>query len=85
MSQGRDHADLEIDERDDVPEVLAEFGQVEGILSFAPVDPRVLRTLSQAIRALVERESLVEAAQHLMEYVNLGAPLGMELRREAGA
>lgn len=41
-------------------------------------DPRVLRTLSQAIRALVERESLVEAARHLMHYVNLGAPLGMD-------
>ena len=40
-------------------------------------DPRVLRTLAQAIRALVERETLMEAARHLTRYVNSGAPLGM--------
>ncbi|MBG0565469.1 caspase family protein [Actinoplanes aureus] len=41
-------------------------------------DPRVLRALAQAIRALVERESLVHAARYLMDYVNRGAPLGMD-------
>jgi uncharacterized caspase-like protein/tetratricopeptide (TPR) repeat protein len=40
-------------------------------------DPRVLRTLAQAIRALVERETLMEAAGLLTRYVNSGAPLGM--------
>ena len=42
-------------------------------------DPRVLRTLAQAIRALVERETLMEAAGllHPLRQCTRGAPLGM--------
>jgi uncharacterized caspase-like protein len=40
-------------------------------------DPRVLHMLAQAIRALVERESLVQAKSYLVRYLNSGAPDGI--------
>jgi tetratricopeptide (TPR) repeat protein len=43
-----------------------------------PEDPRVNYYLGQAIRALVERESLAEAANLLQTYLDEGAPLGHE-------
>jgi hypothetical protein len=48
-----------------------------------PDAPRVLYHLAQAIRALVEWESLVEAREHLSRYMELGALLGStdDLRR----
>ncbi len=41
-------------------------------------DPRILRALGQAIRLVVERRSLVEAADYLVRYINQGAPLGFD-------
>jgi hypothetical protein len=49
----------------------------------APDDPRICLHLGLAIRALVERQSLVEAADLLRAYLAAGAPAGLadEVRR----
>lgn len=41
-----------------------------------PDDPRVLLHVTSAIKALVERESLVEARRYARRYLAMGAPLG---------
>ncbi len=41
-----------------------------------PDNPRVLLHVTNAIRALVERESLVEARRYAHRYLAMGAPLG---------
>jgi hypothetical protein len=60
---------------DDLNEAVA---ALRAALRQDPSDPRVLRTLAQAIRALVEQNILVEATDYLVRYLNVGAPLGAE-------
>jgi tetratricopeptide (TPR) repeat protein len=43
-----------------------------------PGNPRVLRTLALAIRALIEQDVLVEGSGYLARYLNAGAPQGAE-------
>jgi len=75
LRQARYHyGRLQLETGEDLNEAVA---ALRAALHQDPDDPRVLRTLAQAIRILVERESLVEAAGLLARYANGGAPLGM--------
>jgi tetratricopeptide (TPR) repeat protein len=65
---------LQLEHGDDLNEAVA---ALRAAMRQDSDDPRVLRTLAQAIRALVERETLMEAAQLLIRYVNSGSPLGI--------
>ena len=50
--------------------------QVSGRQHAAQDDPRIQLHLALALRALIERETLVEAQTHARRYLELGAPLG---------
>ncbi|MFN2506771.1 MAG: caspase family protein, partial [Acidimicrobiales bacterium] len=54
----------------------AAVGSLHAALADDPDDARVLFHLGQAIRTLVERETLVDSRRYLRRYLDLGAPLG---------